>query len=207
MSSSAQKSIIITGGASGIGLAITRHFAQQHHDIAVLDINSTTGPSIIASVQADHPQSTLTFKHCNVASWEEQARVFKEVYEQHGRRMDIVMANAGVSDRGENNITVLEGEDEEGPSQPNLVTVNVNFVGCLYTVKLAAYYMNKNPVSDGSSRGLIICTASNAGLYPFPISPVYSGTKAGIIGLVRSLEKPYAKHNIRINALAPAVLG
>lgn len=133
MSSSARKSIIITGGASGIGLAITRHFALQHHDIAVLDINSTTGPSIIASVQTEHPQSTLTFKPCNVASWEEQARVFKEVYEQHGRRMDIVMANAGVSDRGENNITVLEGEDEEGPSQPNLVTVNVNFVGCLYS--------------------------------------------------------------------------
>lgn len=128
--SSPRKSIIITGGASGIGLAITRHFASQNHDIAVLDINSTTGPSIVASVQADHPNSKLAFKHCNVASWDEQARVFKEVYEQHGRQLDIVMANAGVSDRGENNITVL---DEGEPSQPNLVTVNVNFVGCLYS--------------------------------------------------------------------------
>lgn len=66
--------------------------------------------------------------------------------------------------------------------------------------------MSKNPASTGSSRGTIICTASNAGLYPFPVAPVYSATKAGVIGLVRSLALPYAKHNIQINALAPAVL-
>lgn len=52
-----------------------------------------------------------------------------------------------------------------------------------------------------------MCTASNAGLYPFPIAPVYAATKAGVIGLVRSLSRPYAEVNIQINALAPAVLG
>ena len=77
----------------------------------------------------------------------------------------------------------------------------------MIAVKLAAHYMNKKPASTGSSRGLIICTASNAGLYPFPIAPVYAATKAGVIGLVRSLAKPYVEANIQINALAPAVLG
>jgi len=67
--------------------------------------------------------------------------------------------------------------------------------------------MNKKPAWTGSSRGLIICTASNAGLYPFPIAPVYAATKAGVIGLVRSLAKPFSEVNIQINALAPAVLG
>lgn len=67
--------------------------------------------------------------------------------------------------------------------------------------------MNKKPASAGSSRGLVVCTASNAGLYPFPIAPVYAATKAGVIGLVRSLARPYTEANIQINALAPAVLG
>jgi NAD(P)-dependent dehydrogenase (short-subunit alcohol dehydrogenase family) len=65
----------------------------------------------------------------------------------------------------------------------------------------------KDPSAAGASRGLIICTASNAGLYPFPIAPLYATSKYGVIGLVRSLAKPLAKHGIQINALAPAVLG
>jgi len=67
--------------------------------------------------------------------------------------------------------------------------------------------MNKNQYNHTSSRGSIVCTASNAGVYPFPIAPVYAATKSGVIGLVRSLARPYAKSNVQINALAPAVLG
>jgi NAD(P)-dependent dehydrogenase (short-subunit alcohol dehydrogenase family) len=66
--------------------------------------------------------------------------------------------------------------------------------------------MAKNSVS-GSAKGLIVCTASNAGLYPFPMAPIYSATKHGVIGLVRSLARPLEAENIRINALAPAVIG
>lgn len=66
--------------------------------------------------------------------------------------------------------------------------------------------MAKNELS-GSSKGLIVCTASNAGLYPFPIAPIYSATKHGVVGLVRSLARPLEAESIRINALAPAVIG
>jgi NAD(P)-dependent dehydrogenase (short-subunit alcohol dehydrogenase family) len=67
--------------------------------------------------------------------------------------------------------------------------------------------MNKNQPSSTGSRGTIICTASNAGLYPFPIAPLYAASKFAVIGLVRSLAKPLADAGIQINALAPAVLG
>ncbi|KAJ4392565.1 hypothetical protein N0V85_006957 [Neurospora sp. IMI 360204] len=77
--------------------------------------------------------------------------------------------------------------------------------------------MNRNPLpaptspSTGSasskrSRGSIICTASNAGLYPFPISPLYAASKAGVIALVRSAARVLARGDIQINALAPATL-
>lgn len=68
--------------------------------------------------------------------------------------------------------------------------------------------MRKNtPQEAASSKGLIICTASNAGLYPFPVAPVYGTAKHGVVGLVRSLARPLEKDHIQINGLAPAVLG
>lgn len=59
----------------------------------------------------------------------------------------------------------------------------------------------------GGGGGSIICTASNAGLYPFPVAPLYAVSKAGVINLVRSLAKPLRELDIQINALAPASVG
>lgn len=66
--------------------------------------------------------------------------------------------------------------------------------------------MNKNN-DVGPSRGSIICTASNAGIYPFPVGPLYAASKAGVIAFVRSMAPVIARNKIQINALAPAVLG
>lgn len=75
-------------------------------------------------------------------------------------------------------------------------------------VKLAIHYIKKNqPDPSTGSRGSVICTASNAGLYPFPVAPIYAASKFGIIGLVRSLSKVLERVHVSINALAPAVLG
>lgn len=77
-------------------------------------------------------------------------------------------------------------------------------------MKLAIHYIRKNAVSGNgatASRGSIVCTASNAGLYPFPVAPLYAASKFGVVGFVRSLARPLLKESIQINALAPAVLG
>lgn len=67
-------------------------------------------------------------------------------------------------------------------------------------VKLAAFYMRKN---TSTQKGQIICTASNAGLYPFPIAPMYAVTKHGVVAVVRSLAQPLQKDGIRINGVCP----
>jgi NAD(P)-dependent dehydrogenase (short-subunit alcohol dehydrogenase family) len=67
-------------------------------------------------------------------------------------------------------------------------------------VKLAVHYMRKN---SSEHKGLIVCTASNAGLYPFPIAPMYGTSKHGVVGTVRSLAKPLEPERIRINAICP----
>ncbi|KAH7230591.1 uncharacterized protein BKA55DRAFT_696526 [Fusarium redolens] len=198
-------SIIVTGGASGIGLAVTRHFAAQGHMVAVLDVNSKTGPDAVAEVAKEYPQATLSFKWCDVSSWEGQYAVFDQAYREHGNRIDIVIANAGISDPV---VGALDCTPTEFPRKPNLRMQEINLNGVIYSVGLAVHYMLKNEVGSRlqSSRGSIVCTSSSAAIYPFPVSPLYSASKAGIIGLVRSMAVRLEERKIQINALAPGVL-
>ena len=154
----ASKSIIITGGASGIGLALTRHFAAQGHRIAILDLDAAAGIAAATSVAAEFPQSAVSFYRCNVASWDEQAAAFRQAFFGGGGgvltgRLDVVVANAGVSEQGATSLVRLplgsdgggggggggeggvegEGEEkEEGPSRPGVGTVEVNLLGTIY---------------------------------------------------------------------------
>ncbi|KNG89163.1 putative short chain dehydrogenase/reductase, partial [Aspergillus nomiae NRRL 13137] len=199
-------SISRSGGASGIGLGITRHFiSQPETHITILDINPKTGTQTLQELQAEHPSASISFEECDVSSWESQAAVFEKIYAEQGR-IDIVFANAGITEKG--SLLPAKQDGNEAPPKPNLATLNINLVGVIYTVHLAIHYMYKNATSDpsASSNGLIVCTASNAGLYPFPMAPMYATTKSGVVGLVRSLARPLAAERIRINALAPAVI-
>ncbi|GMF69533.1 unnamed protein product [Aspergillus oryzae] len=218
------RSIVITG----IGLGITRHFiSQPETHITVLDINPKTGAQTLQELQAEHPSASISFEECDVSSWESQAAVFEKIYAEQGR-IDIVFANAGITEKG--SLLPAKHDGNEGPPKPNLATLSVNLVGAIYSkfsssiencgwnsngnlpistaVHLAIHYMYKNATKDpaASSNGLIVCTASNAGLYPFPMAPMYATTKAGVVNLVRSLARPLVAEKIRINALAPAVI-
>ncbi|KAI1136486.1 NAD(P)-binding protein [Hypoxylon sp. FL0543] len=197
-------SVVVTGGASGLGLSMVEYFASQGHAVTIFDVDAQAGHKIAPELTAKYPQAAaVNFKCCNVASWDAQAAAFREVYEKEGH-VDVVMANAGVSEQGVSSLTLV---DEEEPSQPRLRVLDVNLAGTIYTVKLATHYIKKNqPDPVTGSRGCIICTASNAGLYPFPVAPVYAASKAGVIGLVRSLARVLERVHIQINALAPAVL-
>ncbi|KAJ9210826.1 hypothetical protein DTO166G4_7597 [Paecilomyces variotii] len=207
MGSTAKKSIIITGGASGIGLGITRHFAADPNThISIFDVNVSTGSEILSALRTEFPSgASMSFVQCDVSSWESQADAFEKVYADQGR-IDIVFANAGISKEGKL-IETDRAQRGEKPMKPDLGTLNVNLVGVIYSTKLAIHYISKNVAIDNTaSKGSIICTASNAGIYPFPIAPIYAATKSGVIGLVRALARPLGREQIQINALAPAVI-
>ncbi|XXH01831.1 hypothetical protein Hte_008193 [Hypoxylon texense] len=196
-------SVIVTGGASGLGLSMTKYFASLGYIVTIFDVNTNAGHQVAAEVAEENPLAAVSFKRADVTSWDDQAKAFREVYQQHGR-IDVVMANAGISEQGASSLALV---DEEEPSQPRLRTLDVNLTGTIYTVKLAIHYIKKNePDVSTGSRGSVICTASNAGLYPFPVAPIYAASKFGVIGLVRSLAKVLERVQVSINALAPAVL-
>ncbi|KAK1455612.1 hypothetical protein CMEL01_04372 [Colletotrichum melonis] len=195
------KSVIVTGGASGIGLTIVRHFASQGGKVAIFDVNAASGKSIASDVASEYPQSTVTFHQCDVSSWKEQAQAFSDVYDAFGR-INIVFANAGIAEGMSNALATI---NPDAPQEPNLKVVAVDLNGVIYSVKLAIHYISKNEISEGS-RGCIICTASDAALYPFPVGPMYAAAKAGVIGLVRSTAPILEDLKIQINTMAPAAL-
>ncbi|RMJ27136.1 short chain dehydrogenase reductase [Aspergillus sp. HF37] len=200
-----KRSIIVTGGASGIGQALTTHFASTTNThITLLDINPTTTQSTLAALRAQFPSASISQEPCDVSSWDSQAAAFERVFNAHGR-IDYVCANAGITEKG----SLMPAPGEDVPSKPDLRTVEVNFLGVLYNsegVKLAIFYILKNDLNADSSRGGIICTASSGGLYGFHVAPVYSATKHAVVGLVRSMQRYLGQEGIRINAIAPAVI-
>lgn len=123
-----------SGGASGIGLALVRYFASHCSRIAILDI-STPPSSVLSTLQTDFPISTFLFQKCDISSWDEQAAIFKTVYEEYGS-VDVVCANAGVSEIG----TFLESEEDgDEPRKPELKTLDINLVGTLFC-ELISYH-------------------------------------------------------------------
>ncbi|TRX90689.1 hypothetical protein FHL15_008464 [Xylaria flabelliformis] len=208
------RSVIVTGGASGLGKIMSGYFAARGDIVTILDVDETNGPAVAAELETPDGSEAVRFRKCDISSWEEQAAAFRVVYEDVGY-VDVVVANAGVSEGGRSWVVppfpsaTETGANRGEPEEPRLKVLDVNLVGNVYSVKLALHYMQLNtPDTTTGLRGSIICTASNAGLYPFPPQPLYAASKHAIIGLVRSLGPVYGQTHIgiRINALAPAVL-
>jgi NAD(P)-dependent dehydrogenase (short-subunit alcohol dehydrogenase family) len=123
------RSVIVTGGCSGIGLAIARHFISKGHRVTILDVvPKEKGQETAEALSTNQAQVKAFYRKCNVASWDEQAAAFKEVYERNGS-IDIVMANAGISERGATSAINLK---EDAPSKPRLEVLDVNLSGVIY---------------------------------------------------------------------------
>jgi NAD(P)-dependent dehydrogenase (short-subunit alcohol dehydrogenase family) len=127
--------------------------------------------------------SSVPFMKVDVTSWKEQLELFKAAQKQYGK-IDQVFANAGIAP----SMTLLEDDvDENGDLlPPKQNAINVNFIGCLYTVKLAIHYLRKNP-----NGGSIVMSASGSSFSRFPgadYSVFYSSLV--VLVLIQSKQSP-----------------
>lgn len=123
-----RKVAIVSGGASGIGLAMSQYFASEGHNVAIFDVDAKAGAEVISQISADHPQVKVIFKLCDVSSWQNQAQNFQEVHSEFGR-ISFVCANAGISEKG---TSALGSIDIDEPAEPNLRIMDVNLSGVIY---------------------------------------------------------------------------
>jgi 15-hydroxyprostaglandin dehydrogenase (NAD) len=160
-----RKVAIITGAASGIGLALARHLLSRGYRVVIADINEERGKSI----QEELGPSTH-FICCDVSNWESSAAMFKSAYEWGGR-IDFFAANAGISER-EPFYTLPEELRE-----PDLGTMEVDFNSVAYGLRLFRHYVREGATGEG---GKMVVSSSMAGFYPMYLAPMYGAAKHAV---------------------------
>jgi NAD(P)-dependent dehydrogenase (short-subunit alcohol dehydrogenase family) len=176
---------VVTGGAQGFGLAITERFIEAGAKVVIWDIDENAAKEAIDKVKSEH----LSHQIVDVTNFEIVNKNLEEVEKKYGK-IDIFVNNAGIAGM---NTTVAEYPLDEWKKVMNL---NLNSV--FYCCKAVVPFMLKNDY------GRIVNIASIAGKEGNPNASAYSTSKAGVIGLTKSLGKELAQKNIAVNCVTPA---
>ena len=176
---------IVTGGAQGFGLAITERFIEAGAKVVIWDIDENAAKEAIDKVKSEN----LSHQVVDVTNFEIVNKNLGEVEKKYGK-IDIFVNNAGIAGM---NTTVAEYPLDEWKKVMNL---NLNSV--FYCCKAVDPFMIKNDY------GRIVNIASIAGKEGNPNASAYSTSKAGVIGLTKSLGKELAQKNIAVNCVTPA---
>ncbi|KAK5689726.1 hypothetical protein LTR97_012725 [Elasticomyces elasticus] len=194
----APKTAYVTGGASGIGLAVTNMLISRNIRVAIADMN-ISGAQEVASKHSD----LVTAYELNVADWNSQLTVFEKVVQQFDGRVDYVFPIAGI---GEKTFLPNDPSQKEGFEKPDLGTLDVDLNGFLYTVSLAVQQMRRQEKDGSGFRGKIAVVASVCGFYCVPTLPIYTAAKHAVVGVVRSYGKYLPEEGITLNAVCPNVV-
>ncbi|KAI0156999.1 short chain dehydrogenase reductase [Xylariaceae sp. FL1272] len=190
------KSVIITGGAKGLGLAYTKAFIAAGAFVTIGDIDEITGNA----VQAEHAPNARFIK-CDVRDWDHQVALFDAAIEAApSKTVDIVVTNAGIF--GSDDMATFQ--DPSGPPEkPDLRTVETNLMGSLYTAKLAVHYFRRHNAEDSSRDRCLIIKGSLSAYLDQPGFVQYNVSKFGTRGVFRTLRRTSWKEGIRVNFVAP----
>jgi NAD(P)-dependent dehydrogenase (short-subunit alcohol dehydrogenase family) len=180
--------VVVTGAASGLGLAMAEVMAEGGARVTLADLDADGLASAAERLDARSFQ-------LDVSDPQDVRRLFDEVVAEQGG-VDVAFANAGISlEPGVvDELGGLENLDVETWRK----VLGVNLDGVVFTMREAARHMKK----QGSGR--IVVTASTAGFGTDPmVGYSYSATKAAVIILVRQAALELAKHGVHVNAIAP----
>ena len=177
---------IITGGAQGFGFAIAERFISSGAKVIIWDIDENECKKAISKINS----KDFSFQIVDVRQIKVVESKLKEVEKKFGK-IDIFINNAGIAGI---NTSVIDYPIEEWNK---VIDLNLNAV--FYCCKSVVPFMIKNEY------GRIVNIASIAGKEGNPNASAYSTSKAGVIGLTKSLGKELASYNIAVNCVTPAV--
>ncbi|XP_046435294.1 peroxisomal hydratase-dehydrogenase-epimerase-like [Neodiprion fabricii] len=165
------KTVLITGGANGLGFAYATELLRNGAArVAVLDLKNSNGEEAEKKLNSTSGNGKALFIVCDVTKPEELEAAFAKTVKEFGG-LDIVINNAGIMD----------------DSRWELM-ININLTALTRGTLLGLKYMGKDNNGKG---GVIVNVSSVLGLMPIEIFPIYSGTKHAVVGLTRSFAKPY----------------
>ena len=184
------KTAVITGGSRGIGLAIAKKLAEGGANIAVLYVGDETEGKA-AKAELEQYGTKVEQYFCDVSDFEKSKAVCEQVIEEFGK-VDILINNAGIT----RDKLVLNMDEKDFDA-----VINVNLKGTFNMIKNFYKHFMKN------RGGRIVSTSSIVGLIGNAGQANYSASKAGIIGLTKSVARELAGRNVTVNAVAPGYIG
>ncbi|MFN8456644.1 MAG: SDR family oxidoreductase [Anaerolineae bacterium] len=182
------KIAIITGAGSGIGRESALLFAREGAKVVVADIAEAAGREAVTLIGDSH----AFFVKVDVSSWSDTERLVRETMARWGR-IDILFNNAGI-DLPQATTVVATSEADWNR------IININLKG----VFLGSHHALPVMMAQGS--GVIINTASRAGLAATPQEAAYCASKGAVVSLTRQMALDYAPYHIRVNCICPGAL-
>ncbi|KAF5540646.1 short-chain dehydrogenase reductase SDR [Fusarium phyllophilum] len=199
----AGKTVIITGGANGIGAETVRLFNSYGANTVIADLERTRAEakSVVRSLQ--HPSSAL-FISVNILVWDEMKALFSQCTKHFGK-IDIVVANAGIMES--QSLFDIENVDEQGELRESTEVfrvIDVNLKGTINTLRLAQHHMQHNQsTSPDGLRGSVVLVTSISGYFGTTGVGAYITSKHGLTGLLRASQQVARGLCIGVNAVAP----
>lgn len=188
----AGKTALVTGGASGLGLATVRRLLDSGASVVIADLASSAGPSI-----AEELGDRVRFVATDVRR-EDDVQAAVDAAAELGS-LSVVVNCAGIVTGAR-----VAGKNGPFPLADFQRTIDINLVGTFNVIRLAAAKMVEDP-AEGEERGVIVNTASVAAFEGQIGQAAYSASKAGVVGITLPIARDLAQYKIRVMTIAPGL--
>ena len=186
---------VITGGVSGLGLAVAQHLVAHGGKVALFDLNEEKAVAAVAGLGVE----SARYYAVNVS---DEAAVDAAMAQAHDflGGLNLAMNCAGILGAGR-----VLGKTGPMPLAAFQSTVMVNLVGSFNVAKAAANLMQHNAPGDDGERGVIINTASIAAYEGQIGQAAYAASKGGVVAMTLPMARELSRFGIRVNTIAPGV--
>lgn len=187
------KVAIVTGGASGLGLATVTRLQELGASVLMLDLATSQGAELAKNMDR------VRFVAADVSDEDQVASAIAAAQELG--QLAVVVNCAGIGPA----VRVVRKDGTAFPLQDFAKVVDVNLIGTFNVLRLAAAAMVESTDLDGEERGVIVNTASVAAYDGQVGQAAYSASKAGVVGLTLPVARDLAQHKIRVVTIAPGL--
>ena len=199
------RSVLLTGGASGLGAATARKFHQHGAYITIADLQTEAGEQLSKELG-----ERTTFVYCDVTDWASTAAAFRHAANfAPSKTIDVVVPFAGVGGEQRSLVDLVLDQpaptlDREAAARPAHQAIDVNLVGEYISTYLALQYFRLPPANGQQDFKKSLILISSLGAYiDMAYNTGYATSKNGVRGMFRSIRSQTGKVNARVNNIAP----